>query len=62
MLETKKNLKKTWIEKDHLGDWSPEKECCLRLTFQRHVRKPSQSPDSEDGFRTVDNDRMTMTG
>ena len=20
------------IEKDHLGDWSPEKDCCLGLT------------------------------
>ena len=24
----------TLVEKDHLGDWSPEKDCCLRLTFR----------------------------
>ena len=30
----------TLIKKDHLGDWSPEKDCCLRLTFQQPVRKP----------------------
>ena len=29
------------IEKDHLGDWSTEKDCCLRLTFRQPVRKPS---------------------
>ena len=29
------------IEKDHLGDWSPEKDCCWRLTFRQHVRKSS---------------------
>ena len=29
------------IEKDHLGDWSPEKDCCLRLTFRQPVRKLS---------------------
>ena len=29
------------IEKDHLGDWSPEKDCCLRLMFRQPVRKPS---------------------
>ena len=27
------------IEKDHLGDWSPEKDCCLGLMFQQ--QKPS---------------------
>ena len=21
-------VKRTLIEKDHLGDWSPEKDCC----------------------------------
>ena len=26
------------IEKDHLGDWSPEKVCCLCLTFRQPVR------------------------
>ena len=31
----------TLIEKDHLGDWSPEKDCCLRLTFRQPVQKPS---------------------
>ena len=25
------------IEKGHLGDWSPEKDCCLCLTFQQPV-------------------------
>ena len=29
------------IEKDHLGDCSPKKDCCLRLTFRQPVRKPS---------------------
>ena len=36
----------TLIENDHLGDWSPEKDCCLRLTFRQPVRKPSESSDS----------------
>ena len=31
----------TLIENDHLGDWSPEKDCCIRLTFRQPVRKPS---------------------
>ena len=60
--------KHTWIEKNHLGDWSPEKDCCLWLTFRQPARKPSSessdsqsveifnwlrlSLDSEDGFRT----------
>ena len=40
-------VKYTLIEKDHLGDWSPEKDCCLRLTFRQPVRKPSsESSDS----------------
>ena len=35
------------IEKDHLGDWSPEKDCCLRLMFRQPVQKPSsESSDS----------------
>ena len=35
------------IEKDHLGDWNPEKDCCLRLPFQQPVQKPSsESSDS----------------
>ena len=37
----------TLIEKDHLDEWSPEKDCCLRLTFRQPVRKPSsKSSDS----------------
>ena len=24
----------TLIEIDHLGDWSPEKDCCLQVAFQ----------------------------
>ena len=40
------------IEKDHLGDWSPENDCCWQLTFQQTVQKPSsESSDSDDGFR-----------
>ena len=31
----------TLIEKDHLGDRSPEKDCCYWLTFRQPVRKPS---------------------
>ena len=27
-----------FVEKDHLSDWSPEKHCCLRLTFRQPVR------------------------
>ena len=37
-------LKHTKIEikiKDHVGDWSPEKDCCWRLTFRQPVQKPS---------------------
>ena len=33
--------KKTLIENDHLGDWSPEKDNCCRLTFRQPVRKLS---------------------
>ena len=29
------------IEKDHLGDRSPEKDCCCWLTFRQPVLKPS---------------------
>ena len=28
ILETRKENWETLIEKDHLGDWSPEKDCC----------------------------------
>ena len=31
------------IEKDHLGDWSPEKDCCLCLTFHNLCRSYLQS-------------------
>ena len=31
----------TSIEKDHVGDWSPGKDCCYWLTFRQPVRKPS---------------------
>ena len=36
------------IEKDHLGEWSPEKDGCWRLTFRLTVRKPSS--ESSDRF------------
>jgi len=36
----------TLIENDHLGEWSPEKDCCLRLTFRQPVRKPSEPSES----------------
>ena len=29
------------IDNDHLGDWSPEKDNCWRLTFRQPVRKLS---------------------
>ena len=29
------------IENDHLGDWSPEMDCCWQMTLSQHVRKPS---------------------
>ena len=35
------NERSTSIEKDYLGDWSPEKDCCLWLTFRQPVRKQS---------------------
>ena len=38
----------TLIENDHLGDWSPVKDCCWRLTFRQVVRKPSS--ESSDRF------------
>ena len=37
----------TFIEKDHLGNWSPEKDCSWRLTFRQPVRSHLQSLDSE---------------
>ena len=50
--ETVNKNRHTLIEKDHLGNWSPEKDCCWRLTF----RQPAcacgshlQSLDSEKG-------------
>ena len=36
------------IEKDHLGNWSPEKDCCWRLTFRQPVQKPSSESGSLD--------------
>lgn len=36
------------IEKDHLGDRSPEKDFCWQLTFQQPVQKPSS--ESSDSF------------
>ena len=27
------------IENDHLGDWSPEKDCCWRMRFRQPMRK-----------------------
>ena len=37
----------TLIEKDHLGDWSPEKDYCLWLTFRQPVRNPSSESLSD---------------
>ena len=38
-----------------VSDWSPEKDCCWRLTCRHPVRPPSsESGDSEDGFPTDD--------
>ena len=42
----------TLIENDHLGEWSPEKNCFWRLTFRHPLRKPS-SVKSEDGFAHI---------
>ena len=28
------------IKKDYLGDWSPDKDCCWRLTFRQPLLKP----------------------
>ena len=36
----------TLIEKDHLGDWSPEKDYCLRLTFRPQVVETSVANNS----------------
>ena len=33
--ETANKNRHTLIEKDHLGNWSPEKDCCWRLTFRQ---------------------------
>ena len=35
--------KHTLIDKDHLGYWSPEKDCCLWLMLQQPVRKSESS-------------------
>ena len=45
----------TLIKNDHLGDWSPEKDCGWRLTFRQPLRKPSSEFflfDPENHFRT----------
>ena len=43
----------TLIDKDHLGDQCPEKDCCLGLMFRQRMQKPSsESSDYEDDFRT----------
>ena len=34
-------LNESPIEKDHLGEWSPEKYCCKWLRLRQPVRKPS---------------------
>ena len=34
----KKRQEKNWVEKDHLGDWSPEKDC-WPLLFATDVSK-----------------------
>ena len=50
--ETVNKNRHTLIEKDHLGNWSPETDCCWRLTFRLPVRSHLQSLDSkEDCFR-----------
>ena len=41
----------TLIEKDHLGDWNPEKDFCLRLTFRQPERKPSSESSSNHFLR-----------
>ena len=53
MIVSQRLRKGTLIEYDHLGDWSPEKDCCWGPTFQQPGEKPSsESSDSEDGVRT----------
>ena len=44
VIRLKCNLQQTiyaLIENDHLGDCSPEKDCCWLLTFRQPVQKPS---------------------
>ena len=65
-------LKLTLIENDHLGDWSPEKDCCWRLTRLDNLsRSHLQSQvllkiDSEDGFcvgcRNVSRQQQSFSG
>ena len=40
------------VYKDHLGDWSPEKDCCWWLTFWQAVGKPysQSSVNQADNF------------
>ena len=47
----------TFIEKDHLGDWNPEKDCCQRLTFRQPVRKRS----SESSVVLVENSKTLVS-
>ena len=42
-------------EKDHLGDWSPEKDCCLWLTFQQHLTLKMASAQVVEAFVTNKN-------
>ena len=37
------------IESDHVFDWSPEKDCCLRLRSRQTARKPSSESSSVVG-------------
>ena len=46
------------IEKDHLGDWSPEKDCCWRLMFRQPVRRPSS--ESSDQFSQLKKPLMRL--
>ena len=48
MIEVTSYISRRFIQKGYLGDWSPEKDCCLRLTFRQPVLKPS--PKSSDSL------------
>ena len=53
------HVAETLNEIDHLGDWSPEKDCCLWLTFWQPVRKPS-SESSDVSSETSDDLTLKM--